>query len=51
MKFTVVMVTHDVDNAVLLSDWIVTLTNGPASTIGEIVAVELERPRCRVALA
>ena len=48
---TVVMVTHDVDEAVLLSDRIVMLTNGPAATIGEIVAVELERPRDRVALA
>jgi len=50
-KSTVVMVTHDVDEAVLLSDRIVMLTNGPAATIGEIVAVELERPRDRVALA
>jgi len=48
---TVVMVTHDVDEAVLLSDRIVMMTNGPAATIGEILAVELERPRNRVALA
>lgn len=48
---TVVMVTHDVDEAVLLSDKIVMLTNGPAATIGEVLAVELERPRNRVALA
>ena len=48
---TVVMVTHDVDEAVLLSDRIVMLTNGPAATIGEILAVELPRPRSRVALA
>ncbi|RZJ25447.1 MAG: ABC transporter ATP-binding protein [Haliea sp.] len=48
---TVVMVTHDVDEAVLLSDRIVMMTNGPAATIGEILAVELERPRDRVALA
>ena len=48
---TVVMVTHDVDEAVLLSDRIVMLTNGPAATIGEILKVELERPRERVALA
>jgi nitrate/nitrite transport system ATP-binding protein len=48
---TVVMVTHDVDEAVLLSDRIVMMTNGPAATIGEILAVELERPRSRVALA
>ncbi|MFZ6734189.1 ABC transporter ATP-binding protein [Undibacterium sp. Ji42W] len=48
---TVVMVTHDVDEAVLLSDRIVMLTNGPAATIGEILQVNLERPRDRVALA
>nr|WP_217345522.1 ABC transporter ATP-binding protein [Noviherbaspirillum sp. L7-7A]MBV0879813.1 ABC transporter ATP-binding protein [Noviherbaspirillum sp. L7-7A] len=48
---TVVMVTHDVDEAVLLSDRIVMMTNGPAATIGEILPVELERPRERVALA
>jgi len=48
---TVVMVTHDVDEAVLLSDRIVMMTNGPAATIGEIVNVQLERPRDRVALA
>jgi nitrate/nitrite transport system ATP-binding protein len=50
-KSTVVMVTHDVDEAVLLSDKIVMLTNGPGATIGEILGVELERPRNRVALA
>ena len=48
---TVVMVTHDVDEAVLLSDRIVMMTNGPAATIGEILSVQLERPRNRVALA
>ena len=48
---TVVMVTHDVDEAVLLSDRIVMLTNGPAATIGEVLAVELPRPRNRVTLA
>jgi nitrate/nitrite transport system ATP-binding protein len=48
---TVVMVTHDVDEAVLLSDKIVMLTNGPAATIGEVLAVDLPRPRSRVALA
>ncbi len=48
---TVVMVTHDVDEAVLLSDKIVMLTNGPAATIGEVLAVNLPRPRNRVALA
>ena len=48
---TVVMVTHDVDEAVLLSDRIVMMTNGPAATIGEILQVRLARPRDRVALA
>ena len=48
---TVVMVTHDVDEAVLLSDRIVMMTNGPAATIGEILAVDLPRPRDRVELA
>ncbi|HEY8608850.1 MAG TPA: ABC transporter ATP-binding protein [Noviherbaspirillum sp.] len=48
---TVVMVTHDVDEAVLLSDRIVMMTNGPAATIGDIVDVKLGRPRDRVALA
>jgi nitrate/nitrite transport system ATP-binding protein len=48
---TVVMVTHDVDEAVLLSDRIVMMTNGPAATIGEIVEVKLDRPRDRLELA
>jgi nitrate/nitrite transport system ATP-binding protein len=48
---TVVMVTHDVDEAVLLSDRVVMMTNGPAATIGEILAVNLPRPRSRVELA
>ena len=47
---TVVMVTHDVDEAVLLSDRIVMMTNGPSATIGEILEVKLPRPRNRVAL-
>ena len=50
-RSTVVMVTHDVDEAVLLSDRIVMMTNGPAATIGEILPVDLPRPRNRVALA
>ncbi len=48
---TVVMVTHDVDEAVLLSDKIVMMTNGPAATIGEVLSVQLPRPRQRVELA
>jgi ABC-type nitrate/sulfonate/bicarbonate transport system ATPase subunit len=42
-KSTVIMVTHDVDEAVLLSDRIVMMTNGPAATIGEILSVDLPR--------
>jgi nitrate/nitrite transport system ATP-binding protein len=48
---TVVMVTHDVDEAVLLSDRIVMMTNGPAATIGEVLSVELDHPRDRLQLA
>ena len=48
---TTVMVTHDVDEAVLLSDRIVMMTNGPAATIGEILEVKLARPRNRLVLA
>ena len=48
---TVVMVTHDVDEAVLLSDRVVMMTNGPAASIGEILTVDLPRPRNRVDLA
>ena len=48
---TVLMVTHDVDEAVLLSDRVVMMTNGPAARIGEILAIDLPRPRERLALA
>ncbi len=50
-KSTVVMVTHDVDEAVLLSDKIVMMTNGPAATIGEVLGIRLPRPRSRISLA
>ncbi len=48
---TAIMVTHDVDEAVLLSDKIVMMTNGPGATIGEILNVQLARPRKRLELA
>jgi len=48
---TVIMITHDVDEAVLLSDRIVMMTNGPAASVGEILDVPLPRPRDRVKLA
>ena len=47
---TVMMITHDVDEAVLLSDRIVMMTNGPAAKIGEILEVPLARPRKRLEL-
>lgn len=48
---TMIMITHDVDEAVLLADRIVMMTNGPAATIGEVLEVPLPRPRDRIALA
>lgn len=47
---TVIIITHDVDEAVLLSDRVIMMTNGPEATIGEILEVNLQRPRDRVAL-
>ena len=49
-KNTVIIITHDVDEAVLLSDRVIMMTNGPQATIGEILEVNLEHPRDRVAL-
>ena len=48
---TTIMITHDVDEAVLLSDRIVMMTNGPAAKIGEVLDVPLARPRQRLELA
>ena len=51
LETTVILITHDVDEAVLMSDKIVMMSNGPAARVGEILSIELERPRERVALA
>ena len=49
-KVTAIMVTHDVDEAILLADRVVMMTNGPQATIGKILDVDLPRPRDRKAL-
>jgi nitrate/nitrite transport system ATP-binding protein len=51
LKQTVVMITHDVDEAVLLADRVIMMTNGPSATIGEDLTVNLPRPRHRLKLA
>jgi len=51
LRNTVMMITHDVDEAVLLSDRIVMMTNGPAATIGQVLDIDLARPRDRLELA
>ncbi|MGD2119883.1 MAG: ABC transporter ATP-binding protein [Chromatiales bacterium] len=48
---TVIMITHDVDEAVLLSDRIIMMSNGPSATVGNVLDIELERPRDRLELA
>ena len=45
LNTTIVLITHDVDEAVLLSDRVLMMTNGPAATVGEILRVDLPRPR------
>mgnify|MGYP002830463050 CR=1 FL=1 len=47
-KVTAICVTHDVDEAILLADRVVMMTNGPQATIGKIVDVDLPRPRSRI---
>lgn len=47
-RSTVVMVTHDVDEAIFLSDRVVMMTNGPAAKIGEVLDVDIPRPRDRL---
>ncbi len=50
-RTTVVMITHDIDEAILLADRIVMLTNGPAATIGDVYTVPFARPRSRAEIA
>jgi nitrate ABC transporter ATP-binding subunit len=50
-KVTVLMITHEIDEAILLGDRIVMMTNGPAATIGEVVDIPFPRPRNREAIA
>ena len=50
VKNTVIIITHDIDEAVLLSDRVVMMTNGPSATIGEVLEVKLAHPRNRVEL-
>jgi nitrate/nitrite transport system ATP-binding protein len=47
---TAICVTHDVDEAILLADRVVMMTNGPQARIGKIMRVDLPRPRTRKAL-
>ncbi|HBD12913.1 MAG TPA: nitrate/sulfonate/bicarbonate ABC transporter ATP-binding protein [Porticoccaceae bacterium] len=49
-KLTAIMVTHDVDEAILLADRVVMMTNGPQAKVGKIIDVDLPRPRTRKAL-
>lgn len=51
LNTTIVLITHDVDEAVLMSDKIVMMSNGPAARVGELLEVDLPRPRDRIALS
>jgi nitrate/nitrite transport system ATP-binding protein len=51
LRNTALMITHDVDEAVLLSDRVVMMTNGPAAHIGQVLDIPLHRPRKRLELA
>jgi nitrate/nitrite transport system ATP-binding protein len=49
-RLTAIMVTHDVDEAILLADRVVMMTNGPRATVGKVLSIDLPRPRSRKAL-
>ena len=49
-QVTALMVTHDVDEAIMLADRVVMMTNGPRARIGKVMKVPLPRPRSREAL-
>ncbi len=46
-RLTAMMITHDVDEAIYLSDRVVMMTNGPSARVGEIVEIKFDRPRDR----
>ncbi|MBK0369715.1 ABC transporter ATP-binding protein [Flavobacterium agrisoli] len=49
-KITAVMITHDVDEAIFLADRVVMMTSGPKAKIGDVLAIDFERPRTRKAI-
>jgi nitrate/nitrite transport system ATP-binding protein len=49
-RTTAIIVTHDVDEAILLADRVVMMTNGPRARVGRVLEVPLPRPRTRRAL-
>ncbi len=51
LNSTIILITHDVDEAVLMSDKIVMMSNGPAAKVAQVLEVDLPRPRERVALS